>query len=436
MDKSFTDKMGYKSLFGDNSSFSESSESATNPIVKTADKAVLQKINQEKAARGNFEAEAESYGQLGFTEKQIKAMYETDGHYSTVYLVCLMLGMKDKSAEQLAITTEAPDTSIHSPIKFELNDTWGYPNGDQQEIHALTGGFHGIEEFFTAIKFLYTPIADMEEIGKLLHRFGDCYAHTKIANLSPKDLKEDKKLKDANTLTIEKYIDSWKSIKEKSLKPTIEPWIKFFNYYMGKYGIKFLEFEDMQKNIFKGKTLKEVLKDIYLENESSDFIMYGEDGYTDDHFNSDGGFPDLIYLRPDWYKIYVKNLAWLISVKFKLNAAKLDMEVFDRMISFVSKDSCTMKGIIDFEIARKLRKKEVYIPVFYSGGLRLMANIDAVGVTDYLKNAQDVLKNTKKYILEQGVSIRSVEEVKGDILSTKFNKKGLFTTQAYKININ
>ncbi|WP_396157630.1 hypothetical protein [Flavobacterium sp.] len=46
MEKSFTDKMGYKSPFED--SFNESSENNPKPIVKTSDSAVLARINQEK----------------------------------------------------------------------------------------------------------------------------------------------------------------------------------------------------------------------------------------------------------------------------------------------------------------------------------------------------------------------------------------------------
>lgn len=48
MEKSFSDKMGYKSLFGEDSSFVENSESSPKPIIIKADPTVLAKINQEK----------------------------------------------------------------------------------------------------------------------------------------------------------------------------------------------------------------------------------------------------------------------------------------------------------------------------------------------------------------------------------------------------
>jgi hypothetical protein len=161
-----------------------------------------------------------------------RVAYETDGHYSTVYLVCLMLGISDEKSLELAIATENPDTDVHSETDFELDDTWSDAEF-QESIHALTGGFHGVEEFFTAIKILYTPNKDTTKIGELLHRFGDSYAHSKIDNLVPEDL---------NTYNLSQHpenrdeaIESWKGKKGENLGKKITPWITFFNYYMIKY---------------------------------------------------------------------------------------------------------------------------------------------------------------------------------------------------------
>ena len=112
--------------------------------------------------------------------------------------------------------------------------------------------------------------------------------------------------------------------------------------------------------------------------------MYGGGYYTTEHLTIDGGYPDMIYIRPDWYLCYVENLAWLISIKFKLDLNKLDISVFKKMVNFVAKNKCSMKGIIDFEIAKQRNKKEFYIPVFYSSPLRFLASGDAVFNTDYL----------------------------------------------------
>ncbi|SDL40437.1 hypothetical protein [Chryseobacterium taihuense] len=92
--------------------------------------------------------------------------------------------------------------------------------------------------------------------------------------------------------------------------------------------------------------------------------MYGGGYYTTEYLTIDGGYPDMIYIRHDWYLCYVENLAWLISIKFKLDLNKLDISVFKKMVNFVSKNKCSMKGIIDFEIAKQRNKKEFYIPVF------------------------------------------------------------------------
>lgn len=367
--------------------------------------------------------------------KEFKVLYETDGHYSTVYLVCLMLGMDRDLSKKLATATEAPDTNIHSETKFELNDTWGHTDGSQQDIHSLTGGFHGIEEFFTAVKFLYTPKNDIKTLGELLHRFGDTYAHTEINNLKPDDIKESKELKDADEKMIKEYIESWKIESEITLGSKVEPWLKFFNYYMKEYGIEFLESEKKQKQIFKGKTLKETLKDIYLTNKSADFIMYGSSGYTSEHAFTDGGYPDMIYLRPNWYYIYVQNLAWIISNKFSLDYSKLDLTLFDKMLSFLKKNEDkkpSMKGIIDYEIAKFLGNNHFYIPVYYADG-RFLASVDAVQ-TDYLQIAQNVKNLSIKYIKEQGILNESIkiEEIK-NWFKPKVNKNGFFVIEAFKI---
>ena len=91
--------------------------------------------------------------------------------------------------------------------------------------------------------------------------------------------------------------------------------------------------------------------------------MYGGNGFTFDHAKTDDSYPDMIYLRPDWYYIYVQNLSWIISTKYGLDNSKLDLSVFDRMINFLknhANDKPSMKGIIDYEVAKKLGKKEFY----------------------------------------------------------------------------
>jgi len=351
-------------------------------------------------------------------QSQSSGEYETDGHYSTVYLVSLMLGMESNKALELAKATEGPDTTVHSKAKFELNDTWGHLFGPQQEIHALTGGFHGIEEFFTAIKFLNTPTNDIKGLGELLHRFGDTYAHTQINNLIPEDVKEAADLKSMDSITLKKYMSTWKMDEGANLAYNVKPWIKFFNYYLKEYGMDFLKNEKHQRLIFQGKTLKEVLKDIYLKNSTSNFVMYGKDGPTLDHFDSDGGYPDMIYLRTDWYLFYVQNLAWLISEKYNLDNFKLDLETFKRMTKFIAKNKCSMKGIIDYEIAKFRNQNIFYIPFFYADG-RILASIDEAAFTNYEKVANDAKDYTIKYLIEQGILSNRIDISKTNRLVMK-----------------
>jgi hypothetical protein len=362
--------------------------------------------------------------------------YETDGHYSTVYLVSLMLGMDTNKAKQLAEATEAPDTDVHSETNFELNDTW--IDGEYQEtIHSLTGGFHGTEEFLTAIEFIYTPKERISKLGELLHRFGDTYAHTKLDNIKPKNLSEYKLYDDPENEKI--VIKSWKGKGSVRLKDKVEPWILFFNYYLKKYGMGFFTSYTKQREVFKGKTLKEALNDIYLISDTDKYIMYGQKenilGITDDHAFSDGSFPDKIYLRPDWYLDYVKNLAWLLSAKYSLNTSNFDIKIFEKMTDFAISNKCSLKGIIDYEIAKKMKKTKFYVPVLYSNPYRIAASFDAIQNSDYYQTALDVVDLTKLYISKDGIYTNVLVNPIKD-MNIKFNTKtGFFRTAAFEINL-
>jgi hypothetical protein len=375
-------------------------------------------------------------------EKKDTILYETDGHYSTVYLVCLMLGMSELDSEELAIATEAPDTTIHNEMDFELNDTWISPSY-QGAVHSLTGGFHGIEEFMTAVKFLWLKIDpknredSIRQLGELLHRFGDTYAHTKLDNIKPKDLVAyDLYSGDKN---IPLAIASWKGKGGKSLANDVEPWIKRINEFTKKYGYDFLTNEDYQRIAFSGKTLTEELRDVYLLKPADKFKMYGGGYFTTDHLLADGGNPDMIYIRPDWYLNYVKNLAWLLALKFKLDLKKLDIAVFEKMTKFATDNKCSLRGIIDYEIAKKRGRKEFFIPVFYSSPTRFFASGDAVIRADYLQGAKDAKTLTISYMImdDHWPTPLDGKEVKTDLLDFRFTfqtHNWFFNTKAFKMN--
>ncbi|URM35129.1 fibronectin type III domain-containing protein [Flavobacterium anhuiense] len=369
-------------------------------------------------------------------QSQSSGEYETDGHYSTVYLVSLMLGMNPAKAKELAEATEGPDTDVHSETSFELDETWS--DAEYQEtIHSLTGGFHGTEEFLTAIQFIYTPKENISKLGELLHRFGDTYAHTKLDNIKPENLGEYNLYENPENEKL--AIKSWKGQGSIRLKDKVEPWILFFNYYLKKYGMGFFTSYTKQREVFKGKTLKEVLNDIYLVNYTDKYIMYGGEknilGITKDHAFSDGSFPDKIYLRPKWYLDYVKNLAWLLSAKYNLNGANFDIKIFEKMTTFAVSNKCSLKGLIDYEIAKKKQKTKFYIPVLYSNPNRIAASYDAVKNTDYYQTALDVVEKAKLYISKDGIYKNIVVNPIKD-MNVKYNvKTGFFRTSAFEINL-
>jgi hypothetical protein len=136
-------------------------------------------------------------------------------------------------------------------------------------------------------------------------------------------------------------------------------------------------------------------------------------------------------MRPDWYLTYVKNLSWILAKKYKKNLNNFDIDVFKKMVKFATDNSCTMKGLIDYEIAKKRNKKEVIIPVFYSSPNRVPASYDALINSDYYKTATDVVDNTKKYIILDSKKVVLVDKVKGN---AKVNfSTGFFNTLAFKM---
>ncbi|WP_029273521.1 hypothetical protein [Flavobacterium sp. KJJ] len=373
-------------------------------------------------------------------EEKSTVVYETDGHYSTVYLVCLMLGMNKIDAEELAIATEAPDTTIHSELEFELNSTWADPDY-QGPVHSLTGGFHGIEEFMTAVKFLWLKINlnnrenSIRELGELLHRFGDSYAHTKLDNIKPENLRAYNLHLGDDNLSL--ATSSWKGKGGKSLAKDVEPWIKIINEYVKKYGYTFLTNLNYQREAFNGKTLTEEFQEIYSLKPQDKFKMYGGGYFTTEHLTIDGGYPDMIYIRPDWYLNYVKNLAWLLSLKFNLDLTKFDITVFEKMTNFATDNKCSLKGISDYEIAKKRGKREFYIPVYYSSPKRPMASIDALFYTNYLKSAKQAKEFATKYMMYDGNYPAPLEgEEITNLLNTKFSffkANYFYYTYAYKL---
>jgi RHS repeat-associated protein len=102
-------------------------------------------------------------------------LYETDGHYWTVYLAGLVTGRKD--AYSLAYWAEEPDNimSFFGDIAYATN-TWMYPK-NQQEWHALTGGNPTDER--NKSRQMFINANNVMDRGRALHRLGDSYSHTR-----------------------------------------------------------------------------------------------------------------------------------------------------------------------------------------------------------------------------------------------------------------
>ena len=102
-------------------------------------------------------------------------MYETDGHFWTVYLMATMMGRQD--AYRLAYYTEAPDNIMaRNGEVLSSPSTWLNPSY-QRSLHALTGGTSVFAR--DNARSMLSNAGTYEEMGNALHYFGDSYAHTK-----------------------------------------------------------------------------------------------------------------------------------------------------------------------------------------------------------------------------------------------------------------
>lgn len=109
------------------------------------------------------------------------------------------------------------------------------------------------------------------------------------------------------------------------------------------------------------------------------------------------------------------------------------------MTKFATDNKCSLKGIIDYEIAKKRGKREFYIPVFYSSPTRFFASGDSVLKSDYLQGAKEAKTLTISYMIMDDNWPRPLDgvKVKTDLLDFRFTFKThnwFFNTKAFKIN--
>jgi hypothetical protein len=370
---------------------------------------------------------------IGLFDDDEDGKYETDGHYSTVYLVGLIIGLGEALSYELAKYAEWPDTHIHDEIHFEMDDTWLYRDA-QLYTHSLTHGFHNQEELLTALAFLYTDKANKKELGRILHCYGDTYAHTNL-----------------------NAVLDWSTADDVDVLPSLEPWLKYIDTLVvsptsvprigtiheraGICALDFLTDTDIQRHFLSGKTLYEYLG-VY-PYPMAKYRMYGKKmlgflPYTGEHFATHKKLPDLIYMRPKWYLTYVKNLAAIIAYKYNKPNEAINLTIFNRMTAFAQRERCSLKGIIDYEISKKLPQPQsnyVMIPVFTAAFGAVGAIVDEVLLSNYLAIAGDIKDKTIQYIREiDNKEILRVETIKENI--NYYNGDAPRTTQriaAYKL---
>jgi RHS repeat-associated protein len=104
-------------------------------------------------------------------------LYETDGHFWTVYLMGVLMG--SEQAFKLASLAEGPDHLMTEDGNvIESTNTWMDPILSQGNLHALTG--QNAEAERSRSEFYADLAPSLGWLGFALHRLGDSFAHTRM----------------------------------------------------------------------------------------------------------------------------------------------------------------------------------------------------------------------------------------------------------------
>jgi len=107
-------------------------------------------------------------------------VYETDGHFWTVYLMSTLMGQGQQTSYTIAYYTEAPDNIIAENGEV-LSSPMTWMNVDSQwSTHALNGGKSPYVRAYAASRVRNSKT--LIELGNSLHYLGDSYAHSIIGN--------------------------------------------------------------------------------------------------------------------------------------------------------------------------------------------------------------------------------------------------------------
>jgi hypothetical protein len=281
-------------------------------------------------------------------------VYESDGHYWTVFMIGLQIGLDEKLAQEIAKFAELPDTEIDG-YSATLTNTWS-KRKEQIKTHALTAGSQVIEELSTAVKILNTDPRNIKELGRLIHRYGDSYAHS---NLEDGEVMYGKKIK-----------------------------ITIYDHMLTPYEF---EFDYTAEHAFAHSTTGEKV----------------------------GVTPDKIGLRPELYLKYVKELSTIMGIVFEKNTDNIDMTTFKKLANYAKQKTkndvdFSLRGIFNYEVSKKIGNKTFYIP--FEQGEDLLSLI-VQNKSLHEKHISDTIYYLLNYekISKQNIKIRKKYSKKGEI---------------------
>ena len=319
--------------------------------------------------------------------------WTTDGHYYTVQLIALMMGLDEETALKLGQASEEPDTKVLSNEFMIERYTWATPVL-QQKYHALTGGYHGVELAITAYALLKTHTDD-ESLKFLLHRLGDCFAHFDIAH-DKEELTEN--------VSLQQYVDAInRYLNENIPQNRHKEWIEFM--LVANHTAK-----------FEGKTcnsIKELVLPYLPAANQNKFEMYGRDQnfcFTFGH-TLDGHTPDYIIKRKQIFLKYVESVIEYTRLKYQSSGIYTKHEILDKFAAIIGvlaeKSDARLDAVFEYEITKMKLKiknpKYVYIPISNP----YIDNIEET-LRIYLENI-NVLKGQKlirvKFIKRNGLKV-------------------------------
>lgn len=293
--------------------------------------------------------------------------WTTDGHYYTVQLIALMMGLDEQTAFKLGQASENPDTRVHSNEFMTERITWMLPVL-QQKYHALTGGYHGIELAITAYALLKTHTDD-ESLKFLLHRLGDCFAHFDIVH-------------DKEPLTMNVSLQQYVEAIDRYLYENI-------HQNRHKEWIEFMLRANHAAN-FEGKTYKEIKELVlpYLPTANQNkFVMYGEKqtlcftfGHADDNTT-----PDHIVERKKIFLLYIEYIIEYITLKYRTNGLYSKDEIINKFEAIIDvledKPNARLDAIFAYETEKLKNNNLESFSIKYN----------LIGITSF-PNVEDVLQ--------------------------------------------